>query len=406
MIRLSRRSPSSHRSVVSGLQSRPGFALFMALGALVIIGVLVAGSSFISVQETRLGQNSLVQARAFTVAEYGLNRIQTDWDKTPNLTVPNGASFDTAYVLNGDTAKVRYTRLNDETFWIVSEGRSKAGNSLAGSSRTSVKRVGAILRLRIPTVEAKGAITAGGNVTVKGNAVVDGNDHIPADWGCESNTPNNLPGVTVPPGSTVTNQGSGTITGNPATATDAAAGQAETYFGFGEENWQSLIAQANIRITGTTPSATVYPRLTAGLDCDKANTANWGEPMRPLTYEAQMQGALTPACYNYFPIIYAPNGLKLSGNGRGQGILLINGNLEINGTFDWYGVIVVTNDIIRGNGNARVMGAVMARNETVADGSVITGTTSYNYSACGVERALRGSAQVVQAKHRAWTEMY
>jgi hypothetical protein len=128
--------------------------------------------------------------------------------------------------------------------------------------------------------------------------------------------------------------------------------------------------------------------------------------MRPLTYEAQMQGVLTPACYNYFPIIYAPNGLQLSGNGRGQGILLIDGNLEINGTFDWYGVIVVTNDIIRGNGNARVMGAVMARNETVADGSVITGTTSYNYSACGVERALRGSAQVVQAKQRAWTEIY
>jgi hypothetical protein len=67
----------------------------------------------------------------------------------------------------------------------------------------------------------------------------------------------------------------------------------------------------------------------------------------------------------------------------------------------------VTNDIIRGSGNARVMGAVLARNETVADGSTtITGSTSYNYSACGIERALRGSAQVVQAKERAWTELY
>jgi hypothetical protein len=119
-----------------------------------------------------------------------------------------------------------------------------------------------------------------------------------------------------------------------------------------------------------------------------------------------MKGALTPDCYNYFPIIYAPSGLKLSGNGRGQGILLIQGNLEINGTFDWYGVIVVTNDIIRGNGNARIMGAVMARNETVADASTISGTTSYNYSQCGVERALRGSASVVMAKERAWTELY
>ena len=127
--------------------------------------------------------------------------------------------------------------------------------------------------------------------------------------------------------------------------------------------------------------------------------------MRPGNFEANM-GTLVPACYNYFPIIYAPNGLSLTGNGRGQGILLVQGNLEINGSFDWYGVMVVTNDIVRGNGSARVMGAVMARNETVADASVISGTTSYNYSSCGVERALRGSAQVVQAKERAWTELY
>src|SRR5687768_5635899 len=122
---------------VRGQQSRPGFALFMALGALVIIGVLVAGSSFIAVQETRLGQNSIVQTRAFSVAEYGLNKIQADWDKTPNLQMPNGASFDTSYAsLDGrDTSEVRYTRLNNETFWIVSTGRSKVGNTLTGGSR-------------------------------------------------------------------------------------------------------------------------------------------------------------------------------------------------------------------------------------------------------------------------------
>jgi hypothetical protein len=390
-----------------GQQSRPGFALFMALGALVIIGVLVAGSSFIAVQETRLGQNSIVQTRAFSVAEYGLNKIQADWDKTPNLQMPNGQSFDTSYAsLDGrDTSEVRYTRLNNETFWIVSTGRSKVGNTLMGGSRTAVKRVGAVLRLRIPTIEAKGAITAGGNVSVKGNAGVNGRDSVPPDWGC-TNTPQDLPGVVVPPGSTVSTQGSATVKGTPPTATDAQAGNAETYFGFGEENWASLIAQANVNLGPlTSPAETPHPMLDAGGYCDKTNNSNWGEPIRPSNFEANM-GVLVPACYNYFPIIYAPNGLSLNGHGRGQGILLVQGNLEINGSFDWYGVVVVTNDIIRGNGSARVMGAVMARNETVADASVIAGTTSYNYSACGVERALRGSAQVVQAKERAWTELY
>src|SRR5688572_31204057 len=92
-----------------GARARPGFAMFMALGALVIIGVLVAGSSFITLQETRLGQNSIVQTRAFAAAEYGLNKIQADWDKTPNLQMANGTSFDTTYTLAGQgTCKVRY----------------------------------------------------------------------------------------------------------------------------------------------------------------------------------------------------------------------------------------------------------------------------------------------------------
>jgi hypothetical protein len=386
---------------------RRGFALFMALGALVIIGVLVAASSFITLQENRLGQNSLVQARAFAVAEYGLNKIQSDWDKTPNLTMANGSKFDTTYTLSGQgTANVRYIRLNDETFWIVSEGLAIVGNNTS-LSRQARKRVGAILRLRIPTLEAKGAITAGGNVTVRGNAGVNGRDSIPANWGC-TNSQQNMPGIVVPPGSSVSTVGnSASIAGTPATATDTAAASASTYFGFGEENWSTLIAMKNVLIdsASATPTRTPYPTVSGG-SCNKTDMGNWGEPMRTATYENSMTGALQPDCYNYFPIIYAPGGLKLSGNGRGQGILLIKGNLEINGTFDWYGVIVVTNDIIRGNGNARVMGAVMARNETTADASVISGTTSYNYSQCGVERALKGSAQVVQAKERAWAELY
>src|SRR3954471_20722542 len=97
--------------------SRQGFALFMALGALVIIAVLVAGSSFITMQEMRLGQNQLVETKAFSSAEYGLNKIQADWDKTPNLSMAVGDTFNITYQLTGvGTAKVRYVRLNNETF--------------------------------------------------------------------------------------------------------------------------------------------------------------------------------------------------------------------------------------------------------------------------------------------------
>src|SRR5438552_7121739 len=143
-----RRRGSLHSA--KGRKNRPGFAMFMALGALVIIAVMVAASTFITLQESRLGQNTLVSSRAFEVAEYGLNKIQADWDKTPNLKMANGAKFDTSYTLAGQgTCTVRYTRLNAETFWIVSEGRATAGDAVS-AARVAVKRVGAILRLRIP----------------------------------------------------------------------------------------------------------------------------------------------------------------------------------------------------------------------------------------------------------------
>ena len=377
---------------------RRGFAMFLSIGALVIIGVLVAGSSFISLQEQRLGQNSLVQTRAFTVAEYGLNKIQADWDKTPNLQMANGAKFDTTYQLAGQgTARVHYVRLNDETFWIVSEGRASAGN--LGGSREAVKRVGAVLRLRIPTIKAEGAITAGGNVSVRGGAHIQGRDSVPPGWtnDCTGIPEVDKAGVVVPVGATVTTQGASWIQGSPPTKQDPLAADQNTYVRYGDETWNTLVAQANVTLNGGTFNDVAPDSLASG-SCNKANTLNWGEPKRDLL-------SVRP-CYNYFPIIYSNGSITLNGQGRGQGILLVNGNVAINGHFEWHGLIIVSNDIVRGNGSATVFGGVMARNEVKADESLITGTTHYNFSTCALERAMRGSAQVVQAKERAWTELF
>lgn len=390
----SRRHPHAEESP----RQRRGFAMFLSIGALVIIGVLVAGSSFISLQEQRLGQNSLVQTRAFTVAEYGLNKIQTDWDKTPNLQMANGATFDTTYQLAGQgTATVHYVRLNDETFWIVSEGRASAGN--LGGSREAVKRVGAVLRLRIPTIRVKGAITAGGNVSIRGGANVTGRDNAPPNWSsdCTGIAAQDLAGVVVPIGATVTTQGSSTVAGVPPTMQDPLASDQNTYIRYGDETWNTLTAQANVRLNGGSIGSAIAPTAVNG-SCDKTNIYNWGEPKRGI--------GTVPECNNYFPIIYSNGDLTLNAQGRGQGILLVNGNVTINGSFEWYGLIVVSNDIVRGNGSATVYGGVMARNEVKADESLITGTTLYNYSSCALERAMRGSAQVVQAKERAFTELY
>ena len=381
-------------------QRREGFALFMALGALVIIGVLVAGSSFISVQEVRLGQNALVQTRAFSAAEFGLNKIQADWDKTPNLQMSNGAKFDTAYSLSGlDSVKVRYIRLNNETFWIVSEGRATVGNAVLGSSRTAVKRVGAILRLRIPTIKANGAFTTAGDVTTQGSPLINGTNTSPPGWtGCASSgSPDTLSkaGIVAPADATIEIGSSKQVVGNPTPVVrDEVAANPDTYVKFGDETWSALVAQAR-QISGGDHGADIGPVAQDGY-CDKSSDVNWGEPHRGVGTVAD--------CYNYFPIIYSPSSLHLNGNGRGQGILLINGDFQVNGTFEFYGLVIASGKVTAGNGTANIYGAVMSASAELT--SSFGGTIDVNYSQCGLERAMRGSAQVVQARERAWTELY
>jgi len=49
---------------------------------------------------------------------------------------------------------------------------------------------------------------------------------------------------------------------------------------------------------------------------------------------------------------------------------------------------------------------VIASTAIGADNSEVLGNITVNYSQCSLEHAMRGSAQVVQAKQRAWTEIY
>src|SRR5688572_31698355 len=106
---------------------RRGVALPMVLGALVLIGVLIGGVMFASLQEFRIGGNTQHQTRAATAAEFGLNRIMSEWNPLNNNAMITGDTLKRAYVLSsGGTANVMATRLPGPFFWIVSEGQAGA----------------------------------------------------------------------------------------------------------------------------------------------------------------------------------------------------------------------------------------------------------------------------------------
>jgi hypothetical protein len=374
---------------------RRGVALITALFGVVVLAVMMSGMYFTSNQEYRGTRNALVEQRAFAVAEFGLNSEISNWDRARNQLQNFGiGAIDSnqVYVAAGDTAWVKVTRLTNTTFWVLADGQANIGvKSLESRRQTS-----AYVRIAYPTIEPKGAITAAGDVRLQGAANVDGDDVHPAGWtNCGALVPT-VPAVTVPPAGTVIT-GPGNITSTPAVAHDSAAADSNTYVRYGSESWNSLSANADIKLAGGVYNNNILPVGTA-TTCDKSGNFNWGEPARPGT---------VAGCYGYFPIIYSSGSLHLNGNGRGQGILLVNGDLEINGLLEFTGIVIVRDDILKSNGTADIKGAVFAANMTAGDPlSWMTGDQDVQYSNCAVQSALQGSAILVRVLQRHWAQVF
>jgi Tfp pilus assembly protein PilX len=378
-----------------GDNQRKGIALITALFGVVVLGVLMSGMYFTSNQEYKGTRNALVEQRGFAIAEYGLNSEISNWDRARNKpsVFPIGKIDSTkVYPAAGDTAWVKVTRLTDNTFWVVSEGQANIGVAQLEARRLT----GAFVRIAYPTINPKGAITAAGNVNLQGSATVDGDDQHPAGWtNCGALSPT-VPAVTVPPGATV-NSTPANFASTPAIGYDSAAADSNTYVRYGSESWNTLTANADITLPGGVYGANIFPVGTA-TTCDKSVKFNWGEPYRPGT---------VAGCYNYFPIIYTQGSVHLDGDGYGQGILLVNGDLEINGMFEFYGIIIVRDDVLKGNGTAKIHGAVFAGNLTLSDPlSWMTGNNDIFYSRCAVENALSGSAILVRVTQRHWAQIF
>ncbi len=399
--------PASCRPVTRG---RRGLALPTALMLLVVLSTLAAGAFTASRQSFRGGRNTLIEQRAMSVAEFGLNQQVANWPTALNLPAPRGLAVGSVadsnvWIAADDTARVRITRLTNMLYHVESIGRASIPNPQLTASRS----VGAIVRLAYPSIQPRGAVTAGGRVDLQGSAIVDGRDYVPYSWDNQSAWPDSvcagmrgslMPAIAVPPGTAQSDSSPHNIpSGAPRVVFDPAAGDSNTYVRFGTESWNTLAANASIRyVSGQQPSSTLMPTDSSG-QCRYSDRNNWGEPFRGT--------AAIASCVNYYPIVYVEGNLDLQHSARGQGILLVNGNLKIRGTFDWAGLIIVRDDVDRGNGTANITGAIMARNVNLANGgSIWSGNQTVRYSKCAVESALRGSAILVRARDRSWTQLF
>jgi hypothetical protein len=370
----------------------------MALMAIVVIGAMVAGGYLASLQYYRMGRNALVEQRAMAATELGLDSAYAMWSRTWN-TQANGTVTTLAYRASDGSwvDTVRITKLNQLGLLFVSEGRA-GGNSTPISAR---RRAGMLVRLDMPNVRQLGALTTRGTVSIGGSTAISGLDTTFAGWNCPP-TGSGVAGVAVPSFSNLSYGGNcaagACISGSPLVSITSAAADTNTYFSYGNLKWQQLVAMAdksaNGTLTGVGPSTTVVGGVTT---CNTGDNKNWGDPGR---------AAPPGACESYFPVIYAPGDVSINGN-KGQGVLLVNGNLSIQGGFVFYGQVIVRGSVkLTGNGN-HIYGGVMAASVIDStDASKLAGNSSIHYSKCALTSVFVSAVNGARAPQRSWIELF
>jgi hypothetical protein len=383
-------------------------ALAVAIFALVVIGALVAGAFYASSLELRSGRNSIYATQAEQAAETGPMSVLAAWDQYAlnNMQVGSNQLIGTYNAGRPDlTYKVDVTRLNDQLFLISSLGTryDASGAELARNS------VATLARLSYVKATAKAAVTVTKPVKFNGNSfALNGNDSIPKGWGTDS-LGNADPACTL--GADMAGIRSQTTTGAASADQDNLYGSPKEiandttvtndFFNiFGDVTFDELVQSADVIIPETTPIKPAPSLLsTAPFRCKTSDRFNWGEPGRAAGY--------VKACSTYFPIIYASGTqVKMASNARGQGLLLIAGDLEIAGGFEFSGLIIAKGGIkISGTGN-KITGALLAQDVNLDDQNSISGNTTLQFSSCALNKAIQGSAFAKPLTYRSWVQLH
>ena len=384
---------SAQMSRVGGFarRDRDGFALPLVVMALGLLLVIMSVLIFVSRQELRMGQAAESGTLAFYLAERGVDDLLSTWGQNhfDTLDINDSASVTDTLEWGEWTAVVR--RLGEKLYLASVESTvTEGGDLLSGASR----QVGLFVQHMSADISPSAALTARGSTIVGGNGEVHGADVSPTEWGGMCTGPlSDHPGILTDDSMNVSTRGAGVITGVPTIAQDTTISD-ETFTTFGSATWDDLVAMADKHLPAGTINQ-VGP-VEAGGVCDVNQPLNWGDPLGP-----------TNPCGDYFPIVHINGTAQMQAGGVGQGILLVEGDLDLRGNFRFFGMILVKGNMgTQGSGN-RIWGGVMASNAEI-DAQSITGGSEIQYSSCVIDRTMDNIAGLDWARplsERGWVDL-
>jgi hypothetical protein len=124
---------------------------------------------------------------------------------------------------------------------------------------------------------------------------------------------------------------------------------------------------------------------------------NWGSP----TPGATPQDVMSCNTHNVVYINTSSTFVQLTGMGQGCGLLLVDGDLMVQGGFHWYGVILVSGSVsFTGGAEKNVTGALLAGADASAD--LVGGNASIPYCS----RAVYENSHYLPLKIIRWVELF
>jgi hypothetical protein len=386
-------------------QQERGFALVGAVFALVVIASLIAGAFFASMQEISIGRSSQSYQKALDAAEGGSAIRIANWagqaGTLNNLAVGDSATY-TDTLPDGRSTATSYVRRLSPMMYLI---------RTVGGSGTSQRVIGSLVKMQLVNLNMKASLTTRASLKLGGSSFIDGRNTSPLGWGCPPAF-DTLAAVRTHDSTLISYSGCShmsCIFGKPDIMQDTTL-KDSTFTSFGGMSYWDLAAAANITFNGNTGPLNNMAADGTISTCNTANIYNWGDPYRPGT---------VLGCDGYFPIIHiagtttvvngvttVTNGtgnLQLTG-GYGQGILLVDGDLSVQGGFEFFGPVIVLGHVTTAGTGGHFNGGLMAADVNLELNTVL-GNAVVTYSSCAISRALNGSSSGRFMKERRWVDL-
>jgi len=341
-----------------------GAALVIVLIALVGLTILGGAGMALTKDDVLHSENVEVATGTYYAADDGLMRYVgsiNDGSTAAAYTIGDASvSVTPRYLANMGTGRAMY-RI-----------RSVATTTDARGATTS-RAVSALAFYASGEIKVKGAFTAAsGMLKNGGSGEISGEDLAPGgDPACPGSPGADVAGVVVPPGEYLQSGGTLVPDGDPPVDDSKTAEELLEEIGI---NWEAVTA-------------------------DGLTLADYTIP--PDTWPTSFPD-------DEWPVIFVDGNHSVGPSDTGQGTVIVTGNLEMNGGFNWDGIILV-GGYITSNGYQTVAGATVTGlnellGETVPSSDIGNGNKEFLYDSCKVKHASKAAFGGLALVPGSWRE--